>query len=361
MNDQDYMKLALQLAESTRGQTSPNPMVGSVVVKDGAIVGVGAHLKAGEGHAEVQALKMAGEKARGGTIYVTLEPCSHYGKTPPCADLIIEQGLKRVVVATGDPNPAVAGRGLDKLRQAGLEVVFGICQEEADALNEVFFHYMKNATPFVTLKSATTLDGKTATTTGKSKWITSPAAREDTHRYRHTHDAILVGIGTVLADNPSLTTRLPNGGKNPIRVVLDRTLRTPLDTKLVTDQEAPTWILTTEQASKEKQEALEQFGVEVVRLPDDSIQTVLQVLGSKGVTSLFVEGGAEVNGSFLKARAINQIIMYMAPKLFGGNGALTAIGGEGFLEVDEALQLDIIEVTTIGADIKVVAKVKEGE
>lgn len=361
MNDQDYMKLALQLAESTRGQTSPNPMVGSVVVKDGAIVGVGAHLKAGEGHAEVQALKMAGEKARGGTIYVTLEPCSHFGKTPPCADLIIEQGLKRVVVATGDPNPAVAGRGLDKLRQAGLEVVFGVCQEEADALNEVFFHYMKHVTPFVTLKSATTLDGKTATTTGKSKWITGPAAREDTHRYRHTHDAILVGIGTVLADNPSLTTRLPKGGKNPIRVVLDRTLRTPLDTKLVTDQEAPTWILTTEQASKEKQEALEQFGVEVVRLPDDSIQTALQVLGSKGVTSLIVEGGAEVNGSFLKARAINQIIMYMAPKLFGGNGAPTAIGGEGFTEVDEALQLDIIEVTTIGGDIKVVAKVKERE
>ncbi len=360
MNDQDYMKLALQLAESTRGQTSPNPMVGSVVVKDGAIVGVGAHLKAGEGHAEVQALKMAGDKAHGGTIYVTLEPCSHYGKTPPCADLIIKHGLKRVVVATGDPNPAVAGRGIDKLKKAGLEVAFGVCQTEADALNEVFFHYMKHVTPFVTLKSATTLDGKTATVTGKSQWITGPAAREDVHRYRHTHDAILVGIGTVLADDPSLTTRLPNGGTNPIRIVLDRTLRTPIKAKLIQDQEAPTWILTTEQASIEKQKALEDYGIEVIRLKDDSIKTVLQVLGAKGVTSLFVEGGAEVNGSFLKERAINQVIMYLAPKVFGGHSAPTAIGGKGFSEVDEALELDVINVTTVGEDIKVIAKVKEG-
>lgn len=361
MNDIDYMKLALQLAESTRGQTSPNPMVGSVVVKNGAIVGMGAHLKAGEGHAEVQALNMAGDQAEGGTIYVTLEPCSHYGKTPPCADLIIERGLKRVVVATGDPNPAVAGRGLVKLRQAGLEVVFGVCQAEADALNEVFFHYMRHVTPFVTVKSAMTLDGKTATVTGKSKWITGAAAREDVHRYRHTHDAILVGIGTVLADNPSLTTRLPGGGKNPIRIVLDRTLRIPLDALLIQGQEAPTWILTREEAPLEKQKELEQFGIEVIRLPDDSIQTALQVLGSKGVTSLFVEGGAEVNGSFLKERAINQFIMYMAPKLFGGQSAATVIGGEGFSEVEDALELDIIEVATVGADIKVVARMKEGK
>ncbi|NEU31022.1 bifunctional diaminohydroxyphosphoribosylaminopyrimidine deaminase/5-amino-6-(5-phosphoribosylamino)uracil reductase RibD [bacterium LRH843] len=361
MNDIDYMKLALQLAKSTTGQTSPNPVVGSVVVKDGAIVGIGAHLKAGEGHAEVQALTMAGEKAKGGTIYVTLEPCSHYGKTPPCADLIVEKGLKRVVVATGDPNPAVAGRGLDRLRNAGLEVIFGICQQEADALNEVFFHYMTNKTPFVTMKSATTLDGKTATVSGKSKWITGAAAREDVHHMRHIHDAILVGIGTVLADDPSLTTRLPNGGKNPIRVVLDRHLRIPAEAKLVQDKEAPTWVITTEQASEEKQKALEQFGVEVIRLPDDSIKTLLHVLGVKGVTSLFVEGGAEVNGSFLKERAINQLVMYMAPKLFGGKTAPTAIGGEGSLEVEDAISLDIKEVTAVGEDIKIVARVKDDE
>ncbi|WP_332631560.1 bifunctional diaminohydroxyphosphoribosylaminopyrimidine deaminase/5-amino-6-(5-phosphoribosylamino)uracil reductase RibD [Halalkalibacter flavus] len=361
MNDVYYMKLALDLAKSTKGQTSPNPMVGSVVVNDGAIVGVGAHLKAGEGHAEVQALAMAGEKAVGSTIYVTLEPCSHYGKTPPCADLIIEKGCKRVVVATKDSNPEVSGQGIAKLKEAGLEVEFGICQEEANELNEVFFHFMKNQIPYVTLKSATTLDGKTATVTRKSKWITGSDAREDVHRYRHEHDAILVGIGTVLADNPSLTTRLPNGGKNPIRVVLDRSLRIPIETKLVQDQEAPTWILTTEQASKAKQLELEQLGVNVFRLQDDSVESVLALLGTKGITSLFVEGGAEVNGSFLKARAVNQVITYLAPKLFGGKEAPTAIGGVGFHEVEEALELEIKEVTTIGTDIKIVSRVKGSE
>ncbi|MFC0559779.1 bifunctional diaminohydroxyphosphoribosylaminopyrimidine deaminase/5-amino-6-(5-phosphoribosylamino)uracil reductase RibD [Halalkalibacter alkalisediminis] len=361
MNDVDYMKLALQLAESTRGQTTPNPMVGSVVVKDGAIVGMGAHLKAGEGHAEVQALNMAGDKAAGGTIYVTLEPCSHYGKTPPCADLIIEKGLKKVVIATTDPNPAVAGRGIEKLRKAGLDVVIGIEKPKADALNEVFFHFIQHVKPFVTLKSATTLDGKTATVTRKSKWITGPEAREDVHRYRHTHDAILVGIGTVLADDPSLTTRLANGGRNPIRVVLDRRLRTPISAKLVQDQEAPTWILTVADPSLKKREELEKFGVEIVQLSDDSIESILQVLGTKGVTSLFVEGGAEVNGSFLKAKAVNQVITYLAPKLFGGHASPTAIGGEGIDEVEEALELDIAEVTKIGKDIKVVARVKGSE
>ncbi|MDT8860098.1 bifunctional diaminohydroxyphosphoribosylaminopyrimidine deaminase/5-amino-6-(5-phosphoribosylamino)uracil reductase RibD [Alkalihalobacillus sp. MEB130] len=361
MNDVYYMKLALELAKSTKGQTSPNPMVGSVVVKDGVIVGMGAHLLAGEGHAEVQALTMAADKANGATIYVTLEPCSHYGKTPPCADLIIERGLKRVVVATGDSNPEVAGRGLAKLKNAGIEVEFGICQDEANELNEVFFHYMKEQLPFVTLKSATTLDGKTATVTGKSKWITGSKAREDVHRYRHEHDAILVGVGTVLADNPSLTTRLATGGKNPIRVVLDRTLRTPLDATLVQDQEAPTWILTTEHASKDKQEKLEQSGVHVIRMPDDSIETVLSILGTKGVLSLFVEGGAEINGSFVKARAVNQIITYLAPKIFGGKAAPTAVAGAGIEDVEEAIELEVKEVTTIGTDIKIVSRLKGSE
>ncbi|KHF38855.1 bifunctional diaminohydroxyphosphoribosylaminopyrimidine deaminase/5-amino-6-(5-phosphoribosylamino)uracil reductase RibD [Halalkalibacter okhensis] len=361
MNDVYYMNLALDLARSTKGQTSPNPMVGSVVVKEGAIVGVGAHLKAGEGHAEVQALTMAGEKAKGATIYVTLEPCSHFGRTPPCADLIIEKGCKRVVVATKDSNPEVSGRGIAKLKEAGLEVEVGVCQEEANELNEVFFHFMKNQVPYVTLKSATTFDGKTATVAGKSKWITGPDAREDVHRSRHQHDAILVGINTVLADNPSLTTRLPNGGKNPIRIVLDRSLRIPTDTKLVQDQEAPTWVLTTEQASIKKQLELEQLGVSVFRLEDDSIEAALALLGTKGVTSLYVEGGAEVNGSFLKARAVNQMIMYLAPKLFGGKEAQTAIGGAGFHEVEEALELEVKEVTTIGTDIKIVSRVKGSE
>ncbi len=361
MNDRDYMRLALQLAESTRGQTAPNPMVGSVVVKNGQIIGVGAHLKAGEGHAEVQALDMAGTEANGATIYVTLEPCSHYGKTPPCADLIIERGIKRAVIATGDPNPKVAGKGLKKLEAAGIKVEFGVCQEEADALNEVFFHYTMTKTPYVTMKTAVTLDGKTATVAGKSKWITSEEAREDVHCYRHVHDAILVGVGTVIADDPSLTTRLKHGGKNPIRVVLDRQLRIPLEAKLVQDQLAPTWIVTTAHAPHAKEEELAACGVQVIRLENDSIDAVLKLLGEKGITSLFVEGGAEINGSFLQARAFNQWIVYMAPKAFGGRLAPAAIAGDGFANVDDAVEFTWHEVKMLGPDLKLVAKRKDGE
>ncbi|WP_088102302.1 bifunctional diaminohydroxyphosphoribosylaminopyrimidine deaminase/5-amino-6-(5-phosphoribosylamino)uracil reductase RibD [Halalkalibacter urbisdiaboli] len=359
MKDEDYMRLALQLAEGTRGQTSPNPMVGSVVVKDGQIVGMGAHLKAGEGHAEVQALKMAGDKAYGATIYVTLEPCSHYGKTPPCADLIIERGLKRVVIAMVDPNPAVAGKGVEKLRKAGIKVKIGVCEQESRDLNQVFFHYIKTKKPFVTLKSATTLDGKTATVTGKSKWITGPPSREDVHHYRHTHDAILVGSGTVIADNPSLTTRLPNGGKNPVRVILDRQLRTPLDANIVTDGEAPTWIMTTKAASQEKEKLLQEKGVTIIRVDAFSISSVLEELGRRSITSVFVEGGAEVNGGFLQEKQVNQVITYIAPKLFGGAGAPSVIGGEGVSEVDEALKFVIQNVVKIGDDVKIVS-VREG-
>lgn len=360
MNDQDYMRLALKLARSTVGQTAPNPVVGAVVVKDGTVAGIGAHLKAGEAHAEVHALSMAGEKAKGATIYVTLEPCSHYGKTPPCADLIVKSGIKRAVIATGDPNPDVAGRGLEKLREVGIAVEFGVCQKEADELNRVFFHFLKHKRPFVTLKAATTLDGKTATVAGKSKWITSAEARADAHYYRHTHDAILVGVNTVLADDPSLTTRLENGGKNPIRIVLDRQLRTPLEAKIVQDQLAPTWLITTEQAPTQKEAELKQLGVKVIRLKELTVRGLLELLGREGVTSLFVEGGAEVNGSFLVEKAIDQMIVYLAPKVFGGSAAPSSIGGAGIAEVADVPELNIIEVTTIGPDIKIRA-VKEGE
>ncbi|WP_017728138.1 bifunctional diaminohydroxyphosphoribosylaminopyrimidine deaminase/5-amino-6-(5-phosphoribosylamino)uracil reductase RibD [Halalkalibacterium ligniniphilum] len=359
MNDEHYLKLAIQLAESARGQTSPNPLVGAVVVKDGQIVGMGAHLRAGEGHAEVHALNMAGEKAKGATIYVTLEPCSHYGKTPPCAELVVEKGIARAVIATTDPNPKVSGRGIERLKAAGINVLVGVLKEEADKLNRVFYHYIKTRKPYVTLKSATTLDGKTATVSGKSKWITGEAARKDVHRYRHEHDGILVGIGTILADNPSLTTRLEHGGNHPIRIILDRQLRLPLDATVVTDGLAPTWVFTTEHGDVSRKEALEKAGVHVHVLTDDTIGRLLSVLGEKGITSLFVEGGAEVNGSFLKERAVNRVITYFAPKLFGGANAPTAVGGEGVKEVEEALEVEIEEVTKVGDDIKVVSLVKE--
>ncbi|MDE5412033.1 bifunctional diaminohydroxyphosphoribosylaminopyrimidine deaminase/5-amino-6-(5-phosphoribosylamino)uracil reductase RibD [Alkalihalobacterium chitinilyticum] len=354
MNDRQYMELAIQIARSAQGQTTPNPLVGAVVVKDGQVIGMGAHLKAGEAHAEVHAIRMAGTKAEGATIYVTLEPCSHHGRTPPCADLIIKSHIKRVVIAATDPNPKVSGRGIEKLRNAGIEVEVGLMKKEADELNEVFYHFIKTNKPFVTLKSAVSLDGKIATVTGDSKWITSSEAREDVHYLRHTHDAILVGVGTVIADNPSLTTRIPNGGKNPIRVILDSKLRTPLHSTVVTDTSSNTWIFTTDCADNIKKEQLEQLGVTVLSLGDNiEIEKLLDTLGDKGITSLFVEGGATVNSSFLKERAVNQVITYIAPKLIGGMSAPSSFGGEGFTAMSEVLELDFLKVEQIGPDIKI--------
>jgi diaminohydroxyphosphoribosylaminopyrimidine deaminase / 5-amino-6-(5-phosphoribosylamino)uracil reductase len=360
MRDQDYMNLAINVAKAGVGQTTPNPVVGAVIVNDGRVVGIGAHLKAGEPHAEVHAIRMAGERAQNATAYVTLEPCSHHGKTPPCADLLITNKVKRVVVATTDPNPLVAGKGIAKLKAAGIEVEVGVCKEQADALNAVFFHYLDKKRPYVTLKSATTLDGKIATVTGESKWITGEAARQDVHLYRSIHDAILVGVNTVLMDNPSLTTRLPNGtGKNPIRVILDSKLRTPLDSQIVNDGKAETWIIVSNQVNQEKMnEFSEKKGVRIIQLQEAnlSINTMLTRLGEEGISSIFVEGGAEVNGSFLKEKAINQVIVYLAPKLFGGKQAPTAIGGSGFESIDDSLQLTIKSVEQLGEDVKIIAE-----
>ncbi|MFE7062492.1 bifunctional diaminohydroxyphosphoribosylaminopyrimidine deaminase/5-amino-6-(5-phosphoribosylamino)uracil reductase RibD [Sutcliffiella sp. NPDC057660] len=357
MDDQYYMNVAIDLAKRATGQTSPNPVVGSVVVKDGEIVGFGAHLKAGEAHAEVHAIRMAGDKADGSTVYVTLEPCSHHGKTPPCSDLLIQSQVKRVVIASVDPNPLVAGAGIKKLEKSGILVDVGVCESEALALNDVFFHYIKTNKPYVTLKTASSLDGKTATFTKDSKWITGEDARLDVHRYRHQHDAILVGVGTVIADNPSLTTRLPNGGKNPVRIILDTHLRTPIDAGVINDRQAPTWIITSAEANEKKIEALTNQQVTVMKLPtkEIEIENLLTLLGDRGITSLFVEGGATVNGSFLQSGAINQVITYIAPKLIGGAKAPTMIGGAGFSSMADCMNLRIKECTRIGQDIKIVS------
>ncbi|WP_184318288.1 bifunctional diaminohydroxyphosphoribosylaminopyrimidine deaminase/5-amino-6-(5-phosphoribosylamino)uracil reductase RibD [Geobacillus subterraneus] len=356
-NDEYYMRLALDVAKAGVGQTSPNPAVGAVVVNGGMIVGLGAHLKAGEPHAEVHAIRMAGEKARGATVYVTLEPCSHYGKTPPCADLLIEAGVRRVVVATTDPNPLVAGKGIDKLRRADIDVDVGILKEEADELNRMFFHYIATKTPFVTIKYACSLDGKIATAAGESKWITSNAAREDVHRLRAQHDAILVGVNTVRADNPKLTVRIGEQRKNPLRIILDTNLHTPLDAHVVTDKEAETWIITGDGVSREKMKAYERLGVRIVPMASARVDVgdVLRLLGEQRVTSLFVEGGSRVHDSFLRAGAVNEVVAYMAPKLIGGREAPTPIGGFGFSRLAEAMELDIRRVETVGPDIKIVA------
>jgi len=356
LTDQDYMAFAIQLARQMQGQTSPNPVVGAVVVNNQQIVGMGAHLKAGEPHAEVHAIRMAGDKAKGSTVYVTLEPCSHFGKTPPCSNLLIESEVKRVVIASTDPNPLVAGQGIERLKAAGIEVEIGVLREEAEALNTVFFHYRRTGRPYVTLKTATSLDGKIATSTGESQWITSEPARLDVHKLRHQSDAILVGVGTVLKDDPSLTTRLPNGGKHPIRVILDSNLRTPLHSKVVTDGLAETWIVTCRPAP-EKKARFEEKGVRVIELEDDQIALshLLDYLGSQQISTLFVEGGGQVNGSFIKEGLVDQIIVYLAPKIIGGTEALSSIGGEGFLKMSEVMNLEIRSVEQIGPDLKVVA------
>ena len=357
MTDQEYMRIALQLAQSTTGQTSPNPMVGAVVVKDGNIVGMGAHLRAGEEHAEVHALQMAGDQAYGATVYVTLEPCSHFGKTPPCCELLIEKQVKRVVIASLDSNPLVSGNGKKRLQDAGIHVTTGVLEEEALSLNRYFFHYMKTKQPFVTIKIAMSLDGKIATVTGESKWITGEKARKDVHQYRHTHDAILVGVNTVITDNPHLTTRLPNGGQNPIRIILDTHLRIPQSSHVITDGLAPTWIIVGKDVKKEKIDAYESQNVSVFQMKKSQIEVrdLLSLLGEKQILSLFIEGGQSVHASFLEAKCFNEIVTYISPKLIGGKDAPTWFGGTGFIKLQDALSLEIQEMKQIGDDIKIIA------
>ncbi|MBN6188515.1 bifunctional diaminohydroxyphosphoribosylaminopyrimidine deaminase/5-amino-6-(5-phosphoribosylamino)uracil reductase RibD [Aneurinibacillus sp. BA2021] len=350
------MDLALRLAEAARGQTSPNPAVGCVLVNDGRIVGMGSHLRAGEAHAEVQALRMAGDAARGAVAYVTLEPCSHHGRTPPCADALIAHGIRQVVVAMLDPNPLVAGRGVARLTDAGIEVLTGIGEAEAKRINEVFITFITTKKPFVTVKTAMTLDGKVATYAGSSRWITGEEARLEVHRMRKEHDAILVGVNTVLTDDPQLTTRLALGGRNPVRVIVDTTLRIRLDARVLTDGQAPTWIFTTERADPKKWERLEEMGIRVFSTGDDvkvDIDRLLALLGEQQISSLLVEGGSQINSAFLHARAIDKIVSYVAPKLVAGQGAPTPFGGLGIEEMNDAVPLAHISFEKIGNDIKI--------
>lgn len=357
--DERFMKMALELARQAKGQTSPNPLVGAVVVQNGQVVGMGAHLKAGEPHAEVHALRMAGDHARGATLYVTLEPCSHHGKTPPCAEAVVAASIARVVIAVRDPNPLVAGRGIGLLRAAGVDVTVGVCEQEALRLNEVFFHYIQTKRPFVTVKTASTLDGKIATAAGHSRWVTGEAARREVHELRRTHDAILVGVGTVLADDPKLTARVRGEvyGRQPVRVILDSRLRTPLTARVVQDMAAPTWIISTSEAPEEKRGAFAQAkGVTLLTLDAPlSVDEVLKQLGERGITSLLVEGGAEVNGSFLRAKAIQKVISYVSLKLVGGVQAPTPFGGAGFATMDEAVMLTELSVEQVdGQDVRII-------
>ena len=357
--DQDYMRMALELAESALGKTNPNPVVGAVIVKDEVIVGTGLHRKAGEAHAEVHAFNMAGDHAKDATLYVTLEPCSHYGKTPPCALLVKDSGVKRVVVATEDPNPKVAGKGISMLREAGIEVEVGILKDEAQQLNERFIHNMIHESPFIISKVAMTLDGKIATHTGHSQWITGEEAREEVHHLRNQVDGILVGVGTVLADNPKLTTRLEGSSKNPIRIILDTILRTPLDAHVIDCKEAKTITVTAEEADSAKAIALKANGAEVLSVPTPhgklDVKIALQQLYKMGITDILLEGGSEVNASFMRQGLIQKYLVYIAPKIAGGANSYTPFRGEDIETVDEAVPLRFEKTEWIGEDIRITA------
>jgi len=353
-NHEFYMDLALKNAKAMKGQTDPNPLVGAVIVNDNRVVGIGAHLKAGEPHAEIHALRMAGEAAKGGTIYVTLEPCSHYGRTGPCAVAIVEAEIKKVVIATLDPNPVVAGNGVKILKDAGIEVIIGVLQEESRRMNEVFNKFIVEKKPFVTLKSGVTLDGKIATHTSNSKWITSAESRTDVHHLRNENMAILVGVNTVIEDNPELTTRIPNG-RNPIRVILDSTLKIPLESKVVTDNLAETWIFTSKNYDEAKEEVLKSLGVKVFvtnGLERVDPNEVVQILGENLVSSVLIEGGGTINASFLENKCIDKVILYFAPKLIGGKHAPTFLEGTGIEKMADAVDLLDTSIIKIGKDYK---------
>lgn len=369
-SDFTFLRQALRLAARGRGMTSPNPMVGAVIVKRGKVIGRGWHRGAGLPHAEIEALRdceRRGHRARGATLYVTLEPCCTHGRTPPCTEAIIAAGIRHVVVAARDPNPKHAGRGFKLLGRAGLEVQHGVLAEEAARLNEAFNHWIVCRTPFVTVKAAMTLDGKIATARGESKWITGEQSRAFALRLRASVDAILVGVNTVLADDPALTVRVVAGGKLKVeglrplrRIVLDSRARTPLNARVVTDEFASlTTIITTRRASAKRLTALRQkVRVEIAPLHDGLIDLgwLLKKLGAENVISLLVEGGGEVNASLLLGGHTQRIAFFYAPKILGGRDARKGVAGQGIEDLKDALQFRDVEYRWLGTDLLLSAR-----
>lgn len=362
-SDEAYMDLALKLAERGRGWASPNPMVGAVIVKEGRILGQGYHARCGDLHAERAALAACTEDPRGATLYVTLEPCCHHGRQPPCTEAILAAGIRRVVVGSGDPNPKVAGKGLAMLRAAGVEVREHVAEAACTRLNQVFFHYIRTGLPYVVLKYAMSLDGKIASYTGASQWITGEEARQHVHKLRGTYRAILVGVGTVLADDPLLTCRI-EGGRDPLRVICDSHLRTPLTARVIqTAREVPTLLATCE-TDAERLARYEQYGVQVVSLPAAegrvSLLSLLRYLGKAQVDSVLVEGGGTLHWSMLAEGLVHKVVAYVASLLLGGAGAVSPVEGVGFPHPDAALRLHTPTVTRLGEDFLVEGLVEEG-
>lgn len=364
MNHNDFMKKALSLAEKGMGFVSPNPMVGAVIVRNGLIIGSGWHRKYGELHAERNAFADCDSRnidCFGADMYVTLEPCCHYGKTPPCTEAIIEHGIKRVFIGSSDPNPLVAGKGAKILREHGIEVTEGILKEECDALNSIFFHYITTGLPYVTMKYAMTIDGKIACCTGDSKWITGEDARYDVQLRRLRHSGIMVGVGTVLADDPMLTCRLENG-RNPVRIICDSSLRTPLESNIVrTAKNIPTTIATVSSNEKRIHE-YEESGCRIIKTAPENgkvnLRELMSVLGKEKIDSILLEGGSELNWSALSSGIVNSVLTYISPKIFGGKSAASPVSGMGIQHPDGAFMLENSRIIRIGEDILIESRVK---
>lgn len=353
------MRRALSLARRGAGMTSPNPAVGCVIVKDGRIVGEGWHRKAGTPHAEVHALSRAGELACGADVYVTLEPCSHYGRTPPCADALIAAKVSRVLIGMRDPNPLVSGRGIEKLRAAGIDTRCGIMERECILLNEPFVKHVTSGLPFVILKSAMTLDGKTATSTGESKWITNDKSRRYVHKLRAMVDAVMVGVGTVLADNPQLNCRLPGNTKDPLRVIVDSKLRIPPDSNVLCPELSGNTLIATIENDPARISGFEKRGVRVLVCSDRDgrvdLKDMLKRLGEAGIQSVLLEGGRSLASSALHEGLIDKFLLFYAPKILGGEDGFGLFAGKGVEKMDCAVTLKDIAVRHFGEDIMVEA------
>ena len=359
------MRRALELAENGMGHTSPNPMVGCVIVKKGRIIAEGWHEYYGGLHAERNAFKNCTEDPAGAELYVTLEPCCHYGKTPPCTEAILEHGIKHVYVGCQDPNPKVGGNGIRILREHGVAVNVGLLKQECLQMNEIFFHYIREKTPFTAMKYAMTLDGKIAAFTGDSRWVTGEEARRDVHLLRKKYSGIMAGIGTVLADDPMLNCRIEEG-VDPVRIICDSRLRIPMESRLVrTARDIPLIVAGAEElwtdAEHRKAEQLEAAGVRILRTPGRDgvdLSSLMRQLGGEGIDSVLLEGGAQLNASALKAGIVHRVYAYIAPKLIGGMNAKGPVAGEGIARMKDAVLLSDIRIRTLGEDLCLTGRIR---
>lgn len=366
MDKEYYMKRAIELAKCGEGYTSPNPMVGCVIVKDGKIISEGYHEKYGEYHAERNALLKCGEEARGAEAYVTLEPCCHYGKTPPCTEIIIEKGIRKVYVGSMDTNPLVGGKGVRILKEHGIEVETGILEEECRRLNEVFFHYIETGMPYLVMKYAMTLDGKIACATGDSKWVTGEAARAHVHTLRKRYKGIMAGIGTVLADDPLLNCRIENG-VDPVRIICDSSLRIPMESQLVRSaKDIPLIIacrenLVSDEKRRDKIKALEQAGATVLTTTGGigvNLKDLLKQLGERKIDSILLEGGGTLNASAIESGLVNKVYAYIAGKMVGGMDARSPIEGMGIEKMRDAISLKDMKIDMLDGDFCISGYVK---